>query len=89
MLKRAKNGLLKINNVNILNAWVITHLLNFDFNDIIVVIQKNKIRHLINRLHTQNFAFSQNLDLILFFAKYSWNKKDGSNLIQYEDLLDV
>lgn len=34
-------------------------------------------------------AFSQNFDLILFLAKHSQNKKDGSNFIQYKDLLGV
>ncbi len=89
MLKRARNGLLNLNNVNTLNAQVATHLPNSDFNDTIVVIQKNRTRHLINRLQAQNFALSQNLDLILFPTEHSRNKKDGSNLIQHEDLLGI
>ena len=68
---------------------VATHLLDSDFADTIIIVQKNKIRHLINRLQAENFARSHNMDLILFLAEHSRNKKDGGNLIQHEDLLSV
>ncbi len=89
MLKCARNDLLNLADVNTFNTRVATHIPNSDFNDIVVVIQKNRIRHLINCLHAQNFAFSQNLDLIFFPVEHSRNKKDGGNLIQHNDLLDV
>ena len=89
MLKRARNGLLNLEDVNILNAQVATYLSNSDFNDTVIVVQKNKTIYLINRLQAQNFALSQNLDLILFLAEHSRNKKDGGNLIQHKDLLGV
>ncbi len=89
MLKRARNCLLNLDDVNTLNARVATHLPNSDFNDTVVVVQKNRTRHLINRLQAQNFALSPNLDLILFPAEYFRNKKDGDNLIQHKDLFDV
>lgn len=40
-------------------------------------------------LTSWNFARSQNMDLILFSTKHSWNKKDKDNLIQYKKLLGV
>ncbi len=89
MLKRAKKCLLNLDKVNTLNAQVATYLPNSDFNNTVVVVQKNRTRHLINRLQAQNFALFQNLDLILFSAEHSQNKKDRGNFIQHEDLLSV
>lgn len=40
MLKRVRNGLLKLEDVKILNARVATHLPNSDFNDIVIIVQK-------------------------------------------------
>lgn len=89
MFKCAKNSLLNLDDIHVLNAQVATHLFNSDFNNTIIVVQKNRTRHLINCLQTQNFALSQNLDLILFLIEHSRNKKDGDNFIQHEDLLDI
>ena len=89
MLKHDKYGLLNLKDVNILNTQVVTHLPNSDFGDSIIVMQKNHTRYLINCLQAKNFACSQNIDLILILAKYSWNKKDKGNLIQYKDLFGV
>ncbi len=89
MLKHARNGLLNLDNVNTLNARVVTYLFNSDFNDTVVVVQKNRTRYLINRLQAQNFALSQNLDLIFFLAEHFRNKKDGGNFIQHKDLLNI
>ncbi len=89
MLKYARNGLLILDNINTLNIQVATYLPNSDFNDTVIVVQKNRTRHLINRLQAQNLALSQNLDLILFLAEHFRNKKDRGNLIQHEDLFGV
>lgn len=50
----------------------------------IIVVQKNKICHLINRLQIEKFAHANNWDIIIFPAKYYQTKKDDSNLIQHE-----
>ncbi|WP_375449089.1 AAA family ATPase [uncultured Nostoc sp.] len=89
MLKRARHSLLNVEDVNSLNARVATHLPDSDFADTIIIVQKNKTRHLINRLQAENFARSHNIDLILFPTEHSRNKKDGGNLIQHEDLLGI
>lgn len=89
MLKRARHGLLNLKNVNSLNAQVATHLPNSNFADTIIIVQKIKTRHLINYLQAENFAHSYNMDLILFLAKLSRNKKNGGNLIQHKNLLGV
>lgn len=81
MLKCARYSLLNLKDVNSLNAQVATHLPNFNFADIIITIQKNKTRHLINCLQAENFALSHNIDLIFFLAENSQNKKDGGNFI--------
>lgn len=73
MLKLARNKLVNLNNVNTLNAQVATHLPNFDFNNTVVVLQKNRTRYLIKCLQAQNFTLFQNLELILFSAKHSQN----------------
>ena len=81
MLKHARHGLLNLKDVNFLNAQVATHLPNSDFADIIIIIEKNKMRHLINCLQAENFAYSHNINLIFFSTKYSRNRKDRNNLI--------
>ncbi len=40
MLKRARNSLLNLNDVNILNVQVAIYFPNSDFNDTVIVIQK-------------------------------------------------
>lgn len=52
--------------------------------DTVVVVQKNKTRHLINWLQIQQFAHINNQDILIFLAKYYWIKKDNRNLIQNE-----
>ena len=89
MLKRARHGLLNLKEVNSLNAQVVTHLPNSNFADTIIIVQKNKTRHLINCLQAENFACSYNMNFILFPAEHSRNKKDRGNLIQHKDLLGV
>lgn len=89
MLKHARKSLLNLDDVNILNAGVATNLPNFDFNNTVVVVWKNRMKHLINYPQTQNLALSQNLDLILISAENSQNEKDGDNLIQHENSLGI
>lgn len=69
MLKRDRKGLMNLGNVNTLNTQIAIYLLNFDFKDTVVTVQKYTMRHLINHLQAQYFALCQNLDLILFLAK--------------------
>lgn len=84
-----KNDSLNLDNVNTLNIQVVIYVSNSDFNDTIVIVKKDRIIHLINRLQVQNFALSLNFDSFLFSIKFFRNKKDGGNFIQYEDLLNV
>lgn len=81
MLKHARHGLLNIKDINSLNARVATHFPDSDFANTIIIVPKNKTRHLINSLQAENFARFHNMDLIPFPAKHSRNKKDGGNLI--------
>ncbi len=76
MLKSTKNGLLNLDSVNIWSVQVATHFPNYDFHDTIVVVKKNRIKYLSNYIQAQNFALSQNIELIFFLAEHSWNKKD-------------
>ena len=48
LLKQARQGLLNINNVNILNQRVAINLPDSGLLDIVVIVQKNKTRHLVN-----------------------------------------
>lgn len=53
MVKYTKNGLLNFKDVN---AWIAIYFPNFNFNNTIIIVYKNRIRHLINCLQAQNFA---------------------------------
>lgn len=57
--------------------------------DIIVVIQKNKTRHLINRLQIEQFGRTNNRDTLIFPIKDYQLKRDGRNLIQNELLFNA
>ena len=81
MLKHARYDLLNLEDINSLNARVATHLPDSDFTHTNTIVQKNKTRDLINFLQAENFAHFHNIDLILFLAKHSRNKKDRGNLI--------
>ena len=50
MLKRTRYGLLNLKDVISLNGQLVTYLPNFDFADTIIIVQKDKTRHLINCL---------------------------------------
>lgn len=56
-LRRARYGLLNFKNINILNNQVLFYFSNSDFTNTIIVIQKNKTKHLINYLQVENFAY--------------------------------
>lgn len=50
ILRYARHGLLNLKDVNTLNAQVAAHLSNTNFVNTIIIVQKNKTRHLINCL---------------------------------------
>lgn len=70
MLKHIRNNLLNLKDINILNAQVVLYFLNSNFINTVIIVQKNRTKYLINCLQALYFAFSQNLDLILFLAKH-------------------
>lgn len=50
----------------------------------IIVIQKNKICHLINRVQIEKFVYANNWHIIIFSVENYQTKKDGNNLIYYK-----
>lgn len=57
--------------------------------DTVIIVQKSKTRHLINRLQIEKYARANNQDIIIFPAKHYRMKKDGGNLIQHESLFEA
>ena len=89
LLKRARNGELNLEDVDTLNDRVATNLPISQSMDSVVVVQKNKTRHLVNRLQIERFARSQNQDILLFPAEHFRTKKDGGRIVEHEDLFNA
>lgn len=89
MFTHTWHNLLNLKDFNTLNIQVAAHLLHINFTDIIIVVQEDKTGHLINCLQAENFTCFQNIDLILFLAKHSQNKKYRNNLIQHKNIFNV
>lgn len=55
----------------------------------IIIVQRNKIQHLINRLQIKKFTQNAGRDIVIFPAKHSYTKKyDGKSLL-YKDLFPI
>ncbi len=89
MLRRAGEGKLDSRDVNALNRRLAMELPTSGALDTVIVVQKNKTRHLINRLQIEKFARANNRDIIIFPAEHYRTKKDGGNLIQHESLFEA
>ena len=89
LLKRARRGSLNIHDVNILNQRVATNLPDSGLLDTVVIVQKNKTRHLVNRVQIERFACANNQTIIIFPAEHYRLKKDGGNLVRHELLFDA
>lgn len=57
--------------------------------DTIIIVQKNKTCHLINRLQIEKFARANNRDIIIFPEEHYQMKKDSRNLIKHELLFEA
>ncbi len=79
-------GELTHGNVAMLNRKVVTALTLRDPLKNIVIIQRNKTRHLINRLQIGRFARSVGHDIIIFPAQHSCTKREGEENVLYKDL---
>lgn len=89
LLKQARRGLLNIHNVNILDKKVATNLSDSGSLDTVVVVQKNKTRHLVNRVQIEQFACTNNQTIVIFPTEHYRLKKDGGNLVWHELLFDT
>lgn len=89
LLKKAREGQYKINNGYILNRRMATELPISRSLDIIVIVQKNKTKHLIHQLQIEQLACANNQDILIFPAEYYQLKKDSGNLIWHKLLFDT
>ncbi len=55
----------------------------------IVIVQRNKTRHLINRLQIERFAWSVGHDIIIFPAQHSRIKREGGENVLHKDLFFI
>ncbi len=70
MLRRARDGRLGSPDVEALNQRLAMELLTTGAMDTVLVVQKNKTRHLINRLQIEMFARANNREIIIFLEEY-------------------
>lgn len=55
----------------------------------IIIVQHNKIRHLINYLPIERFAWSIDHNIIIFPAQHSCTKREGGEKILHKDLFYI
>lgn len=77
LLKQARQRKLDICNIHILNKRVAIILPISGLLDSVVVIQRNKTRHLINLVQIKQFARANNQAIIIFYAKHYQLKKNS------------
>lgn len=65
---------------------------DFQLHDLLkntVIVQRNKTRHIINRLQAEQFAHQTGRDLIEFPAQHSHSRKNGGNLIIHHNVAKI
>ncbi len=72
-----------------LNGKVVTSLTLNDPLKNIVIVQRNKIRHLIHCLQIERFAQSVGHDIIIFPAQHSCTKREGGENILHKNLFSI
>lgn len=89
LLQQAQARSLTQTDVSMLNNRVMTALMFKNLLKNIFMVQKNKSRHLINRLQLKKFAQSAGQDIIIFLIKHSYIKKNGDRSLLYKDLFPI
>ncbi len=81
----ARHAYLNSNNITSLNQKVITSFDSAAFEEVIVIVKRNVIRHMINQSRIKNFAIKYKQKIIIFFAHH--NRLSSSN-IKIDELLN-
>lgn len=61
----------------------------FGLLNIVIIIQRNKTKYLINWLQIEYFAYINNQNIFIFPIKYYWLKKDGRSFVQNKLFFDT
>ncbi len=89
LLRRARKGALIQADISMLNEKVVTGLtLNDPLNNI-VIVQRNKTRHLINCLQIERFARSIGYDIVIFPAQHNRTRRERGKAILQKDLFSI
>ncbi len=88
-LRRACMGELTHGNVAMLNGKVVTALTLNDLLKNIVIVQRNKTKHLINCFQIERFAQSVDHDIIIFPAQHNRIKREGRENVYHKDLFFI
>ncbi len=89
LLRRARAGSLTDTDVTILNSKVAKEFPLHDPLKNTVIVQRNKSRHMINRLQAKQFACHTGRDLIIFPAHHTDNRKNGGESIIHRDIIKI
>ena len=89
LLQRARTGALTQDDVMILKDRVVTQFTLQDPLKNTVIVQRNKTRHLINRLQAERFARRVGRDIIIFPAEHSHSKRDGGLSVIHRDVFRI
>ncbi len=89
LLKRARKEMLTQADISMLNEKVVIGLtLNDPLNNI-VIVQRNKTRHLINHLQIERFARFVGHHIVIFPAQHSRTRRKGGKAILQKDLFSI
>jgi hypothetical protein len=85
MMYRARHACFNTNDIMMLNQKVISFLKSSKLENVIVIIKRNIIRHMINRNQMKNFALKHNQKIIMFSAQHT---RLSFHEIQIDELLN-
>ncbi len=89
MMTKARKDLFNIDNVTIVNSKIVVTILILNLDKQDVIVQQNAIWHTINRIQIKRFAKVHNRNIIIFSTEYLRTKKDGSQIVDNTNLLNV
>jgi PIF1-like helicase len=87
LLGRARSGSLAQNDVDMLNTKVVSSIISPHLDDATFIVQRNSLRHSINRCRLHHFASTRSQFLYIFPAEHSRTKSTSKFQLRLEDLL--
>lgn len=88
-MTRARKRLLNNDNIDSFNSRITTSILINNIDKNIIIVQRNAIKYIINKLLIKCFTQAHKQDIIFFSNKHSQIRKKGSQIVENRELLAI